>query len=206
MADWSSSDVKLFPTIISIDDTEVKGLKPDMSAEVTVHVDQAEKKVLTVPMQAVVGGADMGPQRKVFVLVNGKPEEREVLLGTFNDKKVEVKEGLSEGDEVVLNPKAVLGDKAKGTREEGDPSGRGAGKGMPGGAGKGKAGGGPGGGTKGGAPGGGAGGGGNRGLGGGGGAASGAGCGRAFIVIAFPMSLAAKVIAPRFTLSIPPRR
>ena len=85
-----------------------------------------------------------------------------MTLGSFNDKVVEVKEGLKEGEIVVLNPKAILGDKAKGVREEGDPSGRGAGRGMPGAGtgngmkGKGGAGGGSGGGgTKSGAPGGG---------------------------------------------------
>jgi multidrug resistance efflux pump len=142
-ADWSSSDVKLFPTVISIDDTDVAGLMPDMSAEVTIHVDAAPEKVLTVPVQAIVGGADLGTKRKVYVMEGGQPVEREITLGTFNDKKAEVREGLKEDEVVVLNPKAVLGDKAKGTREEGDPSGRGAGKAGPGGGGfKGKAGGG----------------------------------------------------------------
>ncbi len=134
-ADWSSSDVKLFPTIVSIEDTDVTGLKPDYSAEVTIQVDPGETNVLTVPLQAVVGTADMGTARKVYVLENNQPVEREVELGIFNDKKVEVKKGLSEGDVVVINPKAILGDKAKGIREEGDPSGRGAGKGPTGGGG-----------------------------------------------------------------------
>jgi HlyD family secretion protein len=92
-------------------------LKPDMSAEVTIQVDPAETKVLTVPIQAIVGGADLGPKRKLFVIEGGNPIEKEVTLGLFNDKMVEVKDGLSAGDQVVLNPKAILGDKAK-TRDE----------------------------------------------------------------------------------------
>ncbi len=178
-ADWSSSDVKLFPTIVSIEDTDVTGLKPDYSAEVTIQVDPGEAKVLTVPLQAVVGSSDMGTPRKVYVLDNGQPVEREVELGIFNDKKVEVKKGLSEGDVVVINPKAILGDKAKGIREEGDPSGRGAGKAPAGGGarpGAGGGGAGAGGGAK---PGGGAGGppaaGGGGGAGGGGKGAAGGG-------------------------------
>ncbi len=146
-ADWSSSDVKLFPTLISIEDTDVTGLKPDYSAEVTIQVDPGETKVLTVPLQAVVGTADMGPVRKVYVLENNQPVEREVELGMFNDKKVEVKRGLQEGDVVVTNPKAILGDKARGVREEGDPSGRGVGKGPTGGGAGPKGGGKPGGGA-----------------------------------------------------------
>jgi multidrug resistance efflux pump len=135
-ADWNSSDVKLFPTIVSIEDTDVTGLKPDYSAEVTIQVDAGEAKVLTVPLQAVVGTSEMGGARKVYVIENSQPVEREVELGIFNDKKVEVKKGLSEGDVVVLNPKAILGEKARGVREEGDPSGRGAGKAPAGGGGR----------------------------------------------------------------------
>jgi len=151
MGDWMSSDVKLYQTIVQItgirrqssagedeDNFEndldrahlaLAGLRPDMSAEVTIQVDPAEKKVLTVPIQAVVGGAESGPNRKIYVLENGQPVERDITLGLFNDKKVEVKEGLKDGDIVVLNPKVLTGDKAK-TREEGDPSGRGGSKGV----------------------------------------------------------------------------
>ena len=154
MADWMSSDVKLYQTLVQItgvrregsagqddDDFEndqerarksLAGLKPDMSAEVTIQVDPAERKVLTVPIQAVVGGAESGPKRKIFVLEAGQAVERDIVLGLFNDKKVEVKEGLKEGDVIVLNPKAIIGDKAK-TRDEGDPSGRGGSKGKAGG-------------------------------------------------------------------------
>ena len=166
MGDWMSSDVKLYQTIVQI--TGVKremsagedednfehdfdrarialaGLRPDMSAEVTIQVDPAEQKVLTVPIQAVVGGAESGPKRKILVMENGQPVERDITLGMFNDKKVEVKEGLKEGDIVVLNPKVIIGDKAR-TREDGDPSGRGAGKGKAAAGGdKSKAGGAPG--------------------------------------------------------------
>jgi multidrug efflux pump subunit AcrA (membrane-fusion protein) len=135
-ADWNSSDVKQFPTIVSIEDTDVFGLRPDMSAEVTIQVDNQKEKVLTVPIQAIVGTSEQGSTRKVYVMENGEPVEREVKLGTSNDRKAEVRSGLKEGEQVVLNPRAILGDKAKGVRDEGDASGRGAGKGKTGGQGK----------------------------------------------------------------------
>lgn len=118
--DWrSSADVKMYPTFISIEDT-VPGLKPGMSAEVSVHVDTSDKPVLTVPVQAVVGGVEMGATRKLFVKKSdGTVEEREVVVGLNNDKVAEIRSGLVEGDEVVLNPKALLGDKAK-TRQPSD--------------------------------------------------------------------------------------
>ena len=144
-ADWSSSDVKLFPAVVSIDDTDVFGLKPDMSAEVSISIESGKNEVLTVPMQSIVGRTDLGAKRKLYVMQGEEPVEREVTLGMFNDKKVEVRDGLKEGERVVLNPKAILGDNAKGTREEGDPSSRGAGKGAQPGGGPGSPGGAPGG-------------------------------------------------------------
>jgi multidrug resistance efflux pump len=130
-ADFFSSDVKLYPTIVSIDEGDMQGLKPDMSAEVTVQVDPADTKVLTVPIQAIVGGAELGTKRKLFVMNGTIPEEREVELGLFNDKMVEVRNGINAGDQVVLNPKVIVGDKAK-TRDEAEaprgPRGGGTGK------------------------------------------------------------------------------
>ena len=156
-ADWFSSDVKLYPTQVLITES-VTGLKPDMNAEVTIHIDDAIEPVLAVPLQSVVGGAENGPKRTVWVMNGGVPMEREVQLGKFNDAMIEVVSGLQEGDEIVVNPKAVAGDKAK-VREETGNGGRPKGGegfekkggGEAGGAGK-KKGGGMGGGGAGGAP------------------------------------------------------
>ena len=121
-----SSDVKLYQTIVSIDDSDVTGLKPDMSAEVMIQTEPATEKVLAVPIQAVLGGAEAGGTREVYVLdASNQPQKRTVKLGAYNDRMVAVKEGVAEGEVVVLNPKAILGDKAR-VREEGDPTGRGA--------------------------------------------------------------------------------
>jgi multidrug efflux pump subunit AcrA (membrane-fusion protein) len=136
--DWTSADVKTYQTMVSIDESLV-GLKPDMNAEVTIYVDSTDQPVLTVPLQAVVGGTELGRTRKVFVMTPEGPKERDVVIGLSNEKLVEVKEGLEEGEEVILNPKVILGDKVK-TRQviEGDPrggegGGRGKGKGGRGG-------------------------------------------------------------------------
>jgi HlyD family secretion protein len=118
--DFFSSDVKVYQTLVTIDES-MDGLKPDMSAEVTIQVDPPKEAVLAVPIQAVVGGSEGGAKRRVYVLAPEGPQEREVVLGVFNDKRVEVREGLSEGDVVVLNPRVLLGDKAK-VREEVDTS------------------------------------------------------------------------------------
>jgi hypothetical protein len=130
--DWMSSDVRVYQTLVTIDE-EVAGLKPDMSAEVTIQIDPPKEPVLAIPVQAVVGGAENGSKRKVYVQTPaGGTEEREVVTGLFNEKMVEIREGLSDGDQVVLNPKVLLGPGAK-TREEAAEQARRPAMGGPGG-------------------------------------------------------------------------
>lgn len=120
-ADAFMSDVKLYPTIVLIEE-KVEGLNPDMSAEVTIHI-RGIKDVLTIPLQAVVGGSELGTKRKVFVKNTvGGFDEREVALGIYNDKVIEVREGLTEGEEVVINPKVILGDNKQKTRDGAAPA------------------------------------------------------------------------------------
>ena len=52
-----------------------------------------------------------------YVRSTGGVERRLIKLGRSNDKFVEIREGLTEGDEVVLNPTAVTDDEAS-EREE----------------------------------------------------------------------------------------
>lgn len=116
--EWRSSDVKMYLTTVTIDGA-IPGLKPGMTAECTIHID-AKKHVLTVPVQAIVGGAELGANRKVYVKrPEGGWEERDIVIGLNNEKMAEVKSGLQEGDLVILNPKVLLGDSAK-TRQPGE--------------------------------------------------------------------------------------
>jgi len=118
-ADAFMSDVKLYPTIVLIED-KVEGLNPDMSAEVTIHI-RGIKDVLTIPLQSVVGGSELGTKRRVFVKTPTGFDERDVSLGIYNDKVIEVREGLTDGEEVVINPKVLLGDNKQKTRDAATP-------------------------------------------------------------------------------------
>jgi HlyD family secretion protein len=113
--DWMAADVKVYTTKVAInpDDLEGMSLKPGMSSEVTITIADALEHVLVVPLQAIVGGSEMGSQRSIVVMTPKGPQERTITVGASNEKIAEVKDGLQEGDEVVLNPKAVLGDKIK---------------------------------------------------------------------------------------------
>lgn len=136
-ADSWISDVKLYQTLVMIDvevlpdgtrkplkDFKTEELKPDMTAEVTITVDTAKEPVLNVPVQAIIGGTEMGAKREVFVKTPTGYDRRSVTLGIYNEKVVEIREGLTEGDEIVLNPKVLLSpdDKTK-TRDDGGKGG-----------------------------------------------------------------------------------
>ncbi len=115
--DWMAADVKVYTTKVAINPEEIDqlklDLKPGMSAEVTIIIADALENVLTVPVQAIVGGSEMGQERKIVVMTPKGPQEKTIKVGASNEKVAEIKDGLQEGDEVVLNPKAVLGDRIK---------------------------------------------------------------------------------------------
>ncbi len=133
--DWLSADVKVYQTMIAIDES-LEGLKPGMSAEVTIFTDAHREHVLAVPLQALFGTPDMGNKRKLFVVTPNGPEARDVTVGLSNDTMAEIKGGLVEGDEVVLNPRVLLSEKERaqyGVQNGGNGKG-----GYPGAGGEGK--------------------------------------------------------------------
>jgi HlyD family secretion protein len=111
--DFFSSDVKVYQTYIAIDDSNVDGLKPGMDAVITINVDSTPEPVLVVPLQAVLGGVEMDKERQCFVMVDGRPVMRKITVGKANETHVEIKEGLEEGEEVIVNPAVLLTEKQR---------------------------------------------------------------------------------------------
>lgn len=103
LADQVSTDTKMYETIVVIDG-EVEQLRPGMTAVVEIHVAHL-KNVVSVPVQAIV---QVGNETWCYVERGGQAERRAVELGMTNDKFVEVKRGVDAGDQVVLNPMAVM--------------------------------------------------------------------------------------------------
>jgi HlyD family secretion protein len=99
---WLNSDVKAYETVVEIDE-EVERLHPGMTAVVEIHVRDLHD-VLIAPVEAVVqiDGSDW-----CYVEAGGDIERRMVSLGAFNDRFVEIRQGLNEGDRVILDPTAV---------------------------------------------------------------------------------------------------
>ena len=96
---FMNPDLKVYPTTIKIDGTH-EWLRPGMSAEIEILVRSLED-VVYIPIQAVTYFDD---KRVVYVSNRGRPERREIEVGTFSDSFIEVASGLEEGEEVLLLP------------------------------------------------------------------------------------------------------
>ena len=135
---WLNPDLRLFPTTVSIDGS-YEWFRPGMTAEVEIIVNELED-VVYVPLQSVVS---QGGQRYVYVADDGNATARRVETGDYNDSFIHIKEGLEEGEEVLLRPPRPDGadEREQLDEEEDDPMNGAPGAPGPGG---GAGGGGPG--------------------------------------------------------------
>ncbi|MBI1309729.1 HlyD family efflux transporter periplasmic adaptor subunit [bacterium] len=92
--------VKEYPTLVRVDG-DASGLRPGMTAEVEILIADL-RDVLTVPVSAVIPSRG---QYHCYVMTPQGPVKRQLLLGMTNDKMVEVKDGVAEGEHVILNPR-----------------------------------------------------------------------------------------------------
>jgi len=97
--EWLNPDLKVYSTDIKIDGTH-EFLKTGMTAKVEVIIDQL-KNVVVVPIQSVINREG---KKISYVMTSKGPAAREVETGAFNDNFVEIKSGLREGEQVLLNP------------------------------------------------------------------------------------------------------
>ncbi len=100
--DWRRTTVKFYETIVKILDP-APGLRPGMSAKVEIQIDHMSG-VLGVPVHTVVQRAQTG---FCYVMEGGRPVLRRLRLGRSNETHVEVLEGLSIADRLVLSPDAI---------------------------------------------------------------------------------------------------
>jgi len=83
--------------------------KPGMFARVHVQYDQHENALL-VPKRAIVEEDDA---LSVYVVVDSLAVRRSVATGYTSGDRVEVTDGLSDGDRVVLSGQTALRDSAR---------------------------------------------------------------------------------------------
>jgi len=72
-------------------------IKPGMTADLDIIIGRAED-VLCVPKEAVT---ERDGRTIVMLIKDGKPVPQPVITGLEDNVKVEIKEGLEEGDKVV---------------------------------------------------------------------------------------------------------
>lgn len=89
-------NVVYYPVIIDVDTAE--GLKPTMTARVTIHAGEV-KNALLVPLTVI---KENKGARYVQVLKDGQPLNVTVTTGLMGDDKVEVLTGLKDGDQLIL--------------------------------------------------------------------------------------------------------
>ncbi len=107
--DWRTPDLRQYSAVVRLTDSSerVSQLKPGLTANIEIVAEQREN-VLQVPVQAVVS---VGPKRFAYVLANGVAARRDVEIGQSSTKSIEITSGLSEGEQVVMNPRTAFNDK-----------------------------------------------------------------------------------------------
>ena len=105
-------DVDVFPVEALIADADER-IKPGMTAEVRVHVER-KADVVALPIEAVRKASGKSVVTRVLAGASGpKREEIEVTLGARNDREVEVRQGVSVGDRILLEPPSSAREETK---------------------------------------------------------------------------------------------
>ncbi len=95
----TSTTVVYYTVKAAIDKSHMEGLLPMMTARATIVGDEVEQALL-VPLTAIRTDAKGS---FVYVIENGTPTAKYITTGITGDTEVEVKSGLSEGDEIVVS-------------------------------------------------------------------------------------------------------
>jgi len=98
---------KAYPIKVQIDNPELK-LKPGMFAE--VQLTGEKKEALIIPKEAVV---KIDSRDNVWVVNDNKAVSRPVTVGASDGNNIEIKDGLKEGEQVVVLGQDSLQDNAK---------------------------------------------------------------------------------------------
>lgn len=118
---WDERGVKEYVTVVTIRDLPLEaGLKPGMTAQVKILANEIPN-VLVVPVQAVTEREG----KHYCYLAAGRAGimPREVTVGENNEKYVEIKDGLAEGERVTLDARARSTAEAKAREQQEAPAG-----------------------------------------------------------------------------------
>ncbi|MFJ7795131.1 efflux RND transporter periplasmic adaptor subunit [Pseudomonas sp. NPDC096950] len=94
--------VVLYTVLLDVDNAD-NALMAEMTTQVFFVSDQA-KNVLTAPIAALQGGTQADSQTAQVVAKNGSLQQREVRTGISDRLKVQILDGLEEGDHLLIGP------------------------------------------------------------------------------------------------------
>ncbi len=94
---WLNPDLKVYDTFVVIEGTH-PWLKPGMTAQVEIIVSELNN-VLYIPLQSVI---NIDGKQACYVQKGDKTELRFITTGEYSDSFIEVKDGLKEGEMVLL--------------------------------------------------------------------------------------------------------
>lgn len=103
---FSRGDVKEYEASVRLTDAveKVNKLRPGLSANIEIIVAELSD-VLLAPVQAIV---TIGRDQYAWVRSGDKYERRTVKIGRTNERQIEIKEGLTDGEKVVMNPRTLF--------------------------------------------------------------------------------------------------
>ncbi|HBK55381.1 MAG TPA: efflux transporter periplasmic adaptor subunit [Xanthomonadales bacterium] len=99
-----------FEVKLRLTDPDLTRVRPGMSCRAEIYT-QSSEDALAVPVQAVLYDEDVVAQTEqpyVFVANDGKAEKRPVRVGLASDSHIEILEGLTEHETVVVGPIRAL--------------------------------------------------------------------------------------------------
>ncbi|HUG19027.1 MAG TPA: HlyD family efflux transporter periplasmic adaptor subunit [Planctomycetaceae bacterium] len=117
---WPNTDLKEYEASVRITDTgeKLNELKPGMTANIDIIVENSRENLLQIPVQATVR---IGRDYYVWVLDSkGHAEKRKPKLGRSNDVDFVVEDGIQEGELVVMNPLTQFSDEIKELNDQAD--------------------------------------------------------------------------------------
>ena len=97
-----SARVVLYTVLLDVDNAD-NALMAEMTTQVFFVANQAQN-VLTAPLAALQAGAQPDQQSAQVVASNGRIEQRNVRTGISDRLRVQILEGLQEGDHLLIGP------------------------------------------------------------------------------------------------------
>jgi len=94
--------VVLYTVLLDVDNSD-NALMAEMTTQVFFVASQV-KDALTAPVAALLGTSSTDKQIARVVGKNGRIEERQVQLGISDRLRVQVLDGLNEGDRLLIGP------------------------------------------------------------------------------------------------------